>query len=202
MPCQPQKRLRRCGPCQPLPTDDHVSYCWFHRMAHFFLKEERQTPHSKQKLQIDFVTDVEYFFFFLSNFSWVEKLHFTATTANSKWSNIKHFFSTNYPSLNYAITARTFIFAISVLPRCSHGRTVQPGCRRHGLVHFWGSGWAHTVWWRIFWNGNTHIQKLTGFWSSLSPDDIPIKLRCAICSKLAVNAFRLPCCEQAICETC
>ncbi|PHH62915.1 hypothetical protein CDD81_6548 [Ophiocordyceps australis] len=38
--------------------------------------------------------------------------------------------------------------------------------------------------------------------SSLSPDDIPIKLRCAICSKLAVNAFRLPCCEQAICETC
>jgi hypothetical protein len=38
--------------------------------------------------------------------------------------------------------------------------------------------------------------------SSLAPDDIPIKLRCAICSKLAVNAFRLPCCEQAICETC
>ncbi|KAL6414761.1 hypothetical protein AUP68_01293 [Ilyonectria robusta] len=38
--------------------------------------------------------------------------------------------------------------------------------------------------------------------SSLSPDDIPIKLRCAICSKLAINAFRLPCCEQAICETC
>lgn len=38
--------------------------------------------------------------------------------------------------------------------------------------------------------------------SSLSLDDIPIKLRCAICSKLAVNAFRLPCCEQAICETC
>ncbi|POR39358.1 Uncharacterized protein TPAR_00439 [Tolypocladium paradoxum] len=38
--------------------------------------------------------------------------------------------------------------------------------------------------------------------SSLSLDDIPMKLRCAICSKLAVNAFRLPCCEQAICETC
>jgi hypothetical protein len=37
---------------------------------------------------------------------------------------------------------------------------------------------------------------------SLSPDEIPIKLRCAICSKLAVNAFRLPCCEQAICESC
>ncbi|OBT90149.1 hypothetical protein VE02_00970, partial [Pseudogymnoascus sp. 03VT05] len=38
--------------------------------------------------------------------------------------------------------------------------------------------------------------------SSLSQDDIPIKLRCAICSKLAMNAFRLPCCEQAICEDC
>lgn len=38
--------------------------------------------------------------------------------------------------------------------------------------------------------------------SSLSQDEIPIKLRCAICSKLAVNAFRLPCCEQAICEIC
>ncbi|KAG5968548.1 hypothetical protein E4U58_001825 [Claviceps cyperi] len=37
---------------------------------------------------------------------------------------------------------------------------------------------------------------------SLLPDDIPIKLRCAICSKLAINAFRLPCCEQAICEYC
>lgn len=38
--------------------------------------------------------------------------------------------------------------------------------------------------------------------SSLAHDDIPIKLRCAICSKLAVNAYRLPCCEQAICENC
>jgi len=38
--------------------------------------------------------------------------------------------------------------------------------------------------------------------SSLSTDDIPAKLRCAICGKLAVNAFRLPCCEQAICEAC
>ena len=38
--------------------------------------------------------------------------------------------------------------------------------------------------------------------SSLPQDDIPAKLRCAICSKLAVNAFRLPCCEQAICENC
>ncbi|KUJ19071.1 uncharacterized protein LY89DRAFT_716682 [Mollisia scopiformis] len=38
--------------------------------------------------------------------------------------------------------------------------------------------------------------------SSLSQDEIPIKLRCAICSRLAVNAFRLPCCDQAICEHC
>jgi len=38
--------------------------------------------------------------------------------------------------------------------------------------------------------------------SSLPADEIPIKLRCANCSKLAFNAFRLPCCEQAICETC
>ncbi|KAL8388555.1 hypothetical protein RB595_009053 [Gaeumannomyces hyphopodioides] len=38
--------------------------------------------------------------------------------------------------------------------------------------------------------------------SSLSQDEIPIKLRCAICSKLAINAFKLPCCDQAICESC
>ncbi|EON98150.1 putative pre-mrna-splicing factor 38b protein [Phaeoacremonium minimum UCRPA7] len=38
--------------------------------------------------------------------------------------------------------------------------------------------------------------------SSLTQDEVPIKLRCAICSKLAVNAYKLPCCEQAICETC
>ncbi|PYI07681.1 hypothetical protein BO78DRAFT_312607 [Aspergillus sclerotiicarbonarius CBS 121057] len=38
--------------------------------------------------------------------------------------------------------------------------------------------------------------------SSLTQDEIPFKLRCAICNKLAVNAFRLPCCDQAICETC
>ncbi|CAK7245627.1 MAG: hypothetical protein STHCBS139747_007211 [Sporothrix thermara] len=38
--------------------------------------------------------------------------------------------------------------------------------------------------------------------SSLTEDDIPTKLRCAICSKLAVNAFKLPCCEQLIDETC
>ncbi|KAI9723350.1 MAG: hypothetical protein M1812_001234 [Candelaria pacifica] len=38
--------------------------------------------------------------------------------------------------------------------------------------------------------------------SSLAQDDIPIKLRCAVCNRLAVNAFRLPCCDQAICEAC
>ncbi|KAF9891646.1 hypothetical protein FE257_003658 [Aspergillus nanangensis] len=38
--------------------------------------------------------------------------------------------------------------------------------------------------------------------SSLAQDEIPFKLRCATCNNLAVNAFRLPCCDQAICETC
>jgi hypothetical protein len=38
--------------------------------------------------------------------------------------------------------------------------------------------------------------------SSLAQDDIPFKLRCATCNKLALNAFRLPCCEQSICESC
>ncbi|KAL4933330.1 uncharacterized protein BDV17DRAFT_287001 [Aspergillus undulatus] len=38
--------------------------------------------------------------------------------------------------------------------------------------------------------------------SSLTQDEIPFKLRCAICNKLAVNAFKLPCCDQAICENC
>lgn len=33
-------------------------------------------------------------------------------------------------------------------------------------------------------------------------DDIPIKLRCAACNKLANNAFRMPCCDQSICEDC
>ncbi|KAL9047075.1 MAG: hypothetical protein Q9214_000256 [Letrouitia sp. 1 TL-2023] len=33
-------------------------------------------------------------------------------------------------------------------------------------------------------------------------DDIPVKLRCAACSKLATNAYRTPCCDQAICEDC
>ncbi|KAI2630905.1 hypothetical protein GGR54DRAFT_176137 [Hypoxylon sp. NC1633] len=38
--------------------------------------------------------------------------------------------------------------------------------------------------------------------NSLTPAESPTKLRCAVCSKLAVNAFRLPCCETAICEKC
>ncbi|KAJ5884408.1 hypothetical protein N7504_011980 [Penicillium tannophilum] len=38
--------------------------------------------------------------------------------------------------------------------------------------------------------------------STLSQDDIPMKLRCAICNMLAINAFRLPCCDQSICESC
>ncbi|KLJ08793.1 hypothetical protein EMPG_15761 [Blastomyces silverae] len=38
--------------------------------------------------------------------------------------------------------------------------------------------------------------------SSLTQEEIPFKLRCAICNKLAINAFRLPCCDQAICEIC
>ncbi|KAL9613320.1 MAG: hypothetical protein Q9167_002142 [Letrouitia subvulpina] len=33
-------------------------------------------------------------------------------------------------------------------------------------------------------------------------DDIPVKLRCAACNKLAINAYRTPCCDQAICEVC
>ncbi|KAI2465898.1 hypothetical protein F4781DRAFT_372840 [Annulohypoxylon bovei var. microspora] len=38
--------------------------------------------------------------------------------------------------------------------------------------------------------------------NSLTPAELPTKLRCAVCSKLAVNAFRLPCCETAICDKC
>ncbi|KAK3322564.1 hypothetical protein B0H66DRAFT_208612 [Apodospora peruviana] len=37
---------------------------------------------------------------------------------------------------------------------------------------------------------------------SLPQEDIPAKLRCAICSHLAIDTFRLPCCEQAICGGC
>ena len=38
--------------------------------------------------------------------------------------------------------------------------------------------------------------------SSLTMEEIPVKLRCAICNLLAVNALRTPCCDQNICETC
>ncbi|TID15295.1 hypothetical protein E2P81_ATG08359 [Venturia nashicola] len=37
---------------------------------------------------------------------------------------------------------------------------------------------------------------------SLSEDEVPVKLRCAVCNKLAVNSFRFICCEQNICEDC
>ncbi|KAL8735182.1 MAG: hypothetical protein Q9166_001058 [cf. Caloplaca sp. 2 TL-2023] len=37
---------------------------------------------------------------------------------------------------------------------------------------------------------------------SLAMDDIPVKLRCAACNSLATNAFRTPCCDQSICESC
>ncbi|KAE9974924.1 hypothetical protein EG328_003527 [Venturia inaequalis] len=37
---------------------------------------------------------------------------------------------------------------------------------------------------------------------TLSEDEVPVKLRCAVCNKLAVNAFRFICCEQNICEDC
>ncbi|KAJ5108152.1 hypothetical protein N7456_004827 [Penicillium angulare] len=38
--------------------------------------------------------------------------------------------------------------------------------------------------------------------STLPRDEIPMKLRCSVCNTLAVNAFRLPCCDQSICEPC
>ncbi|KAF2426585.1 hypothetical protein EJ08DRAFT_681196 [Tothia fuscella] len=37
---------------------------------------------------------------------------------------------------------------------------------------------------------------------SLEQSDIPIKFRCAICGRLALNAVRLPCCDQNICDKC
>ncbi|KAJ5908768.1 hypothetical protein N7495_001450 [Penicillium taxi] len=54
----------------------------------------------------------------------------------------------------------------------------------------------------IFGSIATYLQPSNPIASTLSPDDIPFKLRCAMCSKLAVNAFRLPCCDQSICESC
>lgn len=36
----------------------------------------------------------------------------------------------------------------------------------------------------------------------LTMEEIPVKLRCAACNQLANNAFRMPCCDQSICESC
>lgn len=43
---------------------------------------------------------------------------------------------------------------------------------------------------------------LSSIADSLAMEDIPVKLRCAACNKLATNAFRTPCCDQSICENC
>ncbi|KAI5271675.1 hypothetical protein E4T47_04974 [Aureobasidium subglaciale] len=45
-------------------------------------------------------------------------------------------------------------------------------------------------------------QAAIDFASSLTQSDIPTKLRCATCSKLAVNAFKLQCCDSSICQDC
>jgi hypothetical protein len=33
-------------------------------------------------------------------------------------------------------------------------------------------------------------------------NEVPFRLRCAICDRLAVNAYQLPCCEETICDSC
>ncbi|MCJ1283633.1 hypothetical protein MMC26_002964 [Xylographa opegraphella] len=33
-------------------------------------------------------------------------------------------------------------------------------------------------------------------------EEVPMKLRCSVCSLLAVGAVRMPCCEQNLCENC
>lgn len=38
--------------------------------------------------------------------------------------------------------------------------------------------------------------------STLSEAEIPVKLRCSMCTKLAINAFKLQCCDQAVCQDC
>lgn len=48
--------------------------------------------------------------------------------------------------------------------------------------------------------GATHSCLL--LYRTLSEDEVPVKLRCAVCNKLAVNAFRFICCEQNICDDC
>ncbi|KAF2764530.1 hypothetical protein EJ03DRAFT_281861, partial [Teratosphaeria nubilosa] len=37
---------------------------------------------------------------------------------------------------------------------------------------------------------------------SLEQDDIPAKFRCASCNQVAVDAVKLPCCDQAVCNAC
>ncbi|KAH9832678.1 hypothetical protein Tdes44962_MAKER00157 [Teratosphaeria destructans] len=37
---------------------------------------------------------------------------------------------------------------------------------------------------------------------SLEQDDIPAKFRCASCNQVAVDAVKLPCCDQAVCYAC
>ena len=71
---------------------------------------------------------------------------------------------------------------------------IQPWLRRTRRQVSWTSSGTPT-------HKHREISCLTRC-STIAPDDIPFKLRCAICSKLAVNAFRLPCCDQSICETC
>lgn len=46
------------------------------------------------------------------------------------------------------------------------------------------------------------LYALIKIYSTLEINDIPTKLRCGICSKLAVNAVKLPCCETSICANC
>ena len=46
------------------------------------------------------------------------------------------------------------------------------------------------------------LRTLTEVYSSLEITDIPTKLRCGICNKLAINAVKLPCCETSICAKC
>ncbi len=73
------------------------------------------------------------------------------------------------------------------------------------FVHYRGPGRAHKVGCALICSRSLRRSRKAGSNNpsrSLPQEDIPAKLRCAICSKLAVNAFRLPCCEQAICEDC
>ncbi|KAI6885514.1 hypothetical protein KC334_g15821, partial [Hortaea werneckii] len=38
--------------------------------------------------------------------------------------------------------------------------------------------------------------------NSLPQEEIPAKLRCGNCNKLAIDAIRLPCCDQSLCLPC